>query len=116
VKIMTTTTGTYGEIIEVDEIAKASRGAQATYDEGLLDFMSSALADEGKAAHLTGMVVQRSAYKSDDEYRNAKQTIGAELRKHFRRLVEDGRLPKGSKLSINWHPETGAPQISLKGS
>jgi len=113
---MTNTTEAYGEIIEIDAIAKASRGAQPSYDEGLLDFMSSALSDQGKAAHLTGMAVQRSAYKSDDECKNAKQAIGAELRKHFRKLVEDSRLPKGSKLSINWHPESGAPQISLRGS
>ena len=111
---MTSTTSAYGEVINIDDISKASRGAQATYDEGLLAWMPTALA-KGKAGLIGSMAVLRADYSSEDDYRNAKQAVGAELRKHFRKLVEDGKVPEGSKLSINWHPENGSPQISLKG-
>ena len=106
-------TEAYGEIIEIGEIQKASRGAVATYEQGLLDFMSTALT-AGKCARVAKLAVDRSSYKSDDEYKNAKQAVAAEIRKHFAKLVADRVLPAGSKVSINWHPETGTPQVSLR--
>jgi len=110
-----TDAASYGDIISMDEMQKASRGAVATYEQGLLDFMAEALTD-GKCARITKLAVQRSSYKSDDEFKNAKQAVGAEIRKHANKLVADRILPAGSKVSINWHPETGTPQVTLRGT
>ena len=104
---------TFGEIIDISDIEKASRGAVATYEQGLLDFMTTALV-EGKCASVSKMAVERSSYSSEDDYKNAKQAVSAEIRKHFNKLVADGVLPAGSKVSINWHPETGTPQVTLR--
>lgn len=102
-----------GEIIDLSEQVTGSRGATAKYDDGLLTLLSSAF-KAGKVARLSGdsYVVLRSNYSSEDEYKNAKQAVGAEIRKHARRVVEADGLT--GKASVQWHPETGQPQVSLK--
>ena len=102
----------WGSSIDLSEIVKASRGATATYEEGLLDALAETLG-KGQALACTPMAVVESDYKDQDDFRNAKQTNAAELRKHFNRLVELKKVPAGSKISINWNPETGVPQVSL---
>jgi hypothetical protein len=103
-----------GEIIDLSEQVTGSRGATAKYDDALTAFLSSAFKAD-KVARLSGdtYVVLRSNYSSEDEYKNAKQAVGAEIRKHARRVVEADEGLTG-KASVQWHPETGQPQVSLK--
>jgi len=102
---------TFGEVIDLSDVSKARRGAEATFEQGLLDLLASALPN-GKAVAVTRYAVLRSEYASDEDYRNAKQSKSAEIRKHFDRLVADGLVT--GRASINWHPETGTPQVSLR--
>ena len=102
---------TFGEVIDLSEVSKARRGAEATYEQGLLDLLADAL-PIGKAVAVTRYAVLRSEYPSDEDYRNAKQAKSAEIRKHFDRLVEDGTVT--GRVSINWHPVNGTPQVSLR--
>ena len=102
---------TFGEVIDLSDVSKARRGAEATYEQGLLDLLASAL-PIGKAVRVTRFAVLRTEYASDEDYRNAKQSKSAEIRKHFDRLVADGLVT--GRVSINWHPETGTPQVSLR--
>ena len=104
----------WGEIIDLSDIAKSRRGAVATYEQGLLDALANAFG-KGQALAVSPMAVLQASYKTQEEYANAKQANAAELRKHFNRLVELELVPAGSKVTINWHPETGVPQVSLKG-
>ena len=104
----------WGEIIDLSDIAKSRRGAVATYEQGLLDALANAFG-KGQALAVSPMAVLQASYKTQEEYANAKQANAAELRKHFNRLVELEIVPAGSKVTINWHPETGVPQVSLKG-
>ena len=101
----------FGEVIDLSDVSKARRGAEATYEQGLLDLLASAL-PIGKAVVVTRFAVLRSDCASDEEYRNAKQAKAAEIRKHFDRLVADGTVT--GRVSINWHPENGTPQVSLR--
>ena len=110
---MDTNPDAWGEVIDLDDIAKASRGAEASYEDGLLDFLADTLGD-GRAAAVTRLAVVDGEFDSPDDIKNAKQTRGAMIRKHVERLVVAGRLPKGTKVSINWHPITGVPQVSLR--
>ena len=102
---------TFGEVIDLTDVSKARRGAEATYEQGLLDLLTAALS-KGRAARVTRFAVLRAEYASEEEYRNAKQAKGAEIRKHFDRLVTDGTLV--GKASINWDPTDGTPQVSLR--
>ncbi len=102
---------TFGEVIDLTDVSKARRGAEATYEQGLLDLLASAL-PIGKAVRVTRFAVLRSEYSSDEDYRNAKQSKSAEIRKHFDRLVADGTVT--GKASINWDPTDGTPQVSLR--
>ena len=104
----------WGQAIDLSEIAKSRRGATATYEQGLLDALTEAFSN-GLALAVSPLAVLQESYKTQDEYANAKQANAAEIRKHFNRLVELGLIADGSKVSINWHPETGVPQVSLKG-
>lgn len=104
---------TFGEVIDLSDVSKARRGAEATFEQGLLDLLASAL-PIGKAVAVTRYTVLRSEFTSDEEYRNAKQAKAAEIRKHFDRLVADGLVT--GRVSINWHPVTGTPQCSLRTS
>ena len=101
----------FGEVIDLSDVSKARRGAEATFEQGLLDLLTAALPN-GKAAAVTRFTVLRSEFPSDEEYRNAKQSKAAEIRKHFDRLVADGTVT--GRVSINWHPVTGTPQVSLR--
>jgi|TARA_B110000263_G_C14847768_1_gene302713 hypothetical protein len=101
----------FGEVIDLSDVSKARRGAEATFEQGLLDLLTAALPN-GKAVAVTRYTVLRSEFPSDEEYRNAKQSKAAEIRKHFDRLVADGTVT--GRVSINWHPVTGTPQVSLR--
>jgi hypothetical protein len=103
----------WGQAIDLSDIAKSRRGATATYEDGLIKALTDAFG-KGQALAVTPMAVLEESYKTSDEYANAKQANAAEIRKHFSRLVELELVPAGSKVSINWHPETGIPQVSLK--
>ena len=103
----------FGQVIDLTDVSKARRGAEATFEQGLLDLLASAL-PIGKAVAVTRFAVLRSDCTSDEEYRNAKQAKAAEIRKHFDRLVADGIVT--GRVSINWHPVTGTPQVSLRTS
>ena len=111
--IMTDSATDFGAVIDVTEVSKSRRGAVATYQPGLLTLLGTAL-KAGKAAAVTAMAVLRSDHKSDEDFRNARQAVAAEIRKHADKLVADGTLPAGTKVSINWHPETGVPQVSIR--
>ena len=102
---------TFGEVIDLSDVSKARRGAEATYEQGLLDLLASAV-PSGKAVRVSRFVVLRTDYDSDEDYRNAKQSKSAEIRKHFDRLVADGTIV--GKASINWDPNDGTPQVSLR--
>ena len=104
----------FGSVIDLTDVSKSRRGAVATYQSGLLDLLGSALSD-GKAAAVSAMAVLRADYKSDEDFRNARQAAAAEIRKHADKLATDGTLPAGTKVSINWHPESGVPQVSKRG-
>ena len=103
----------FGSVIDLTDVSKSRRGAVATYQTGLLDLLGSALT-AGKAAAVKAMAVLRSDHKSDEDFRNARQAAAAEIRKHADKLVADGKLPAGTKVSINWHPVTGVPQVSVR--
>ena len=103
----------FGAVIDLTDVSKSRRGAVATYKSGLLSLLGNAL-KAGKAAAGTAMAVTRSDHKSDEDFRNARQAEAAEIRKHADKLVTDGTLPAGTKVSINWHPETGVPQVSIR--
>ena len=108
----------WGEVIELDSIAKASRGAEAHFEDGLLAALEETFnAKPPKAIALTRLAVLETDFsgpKAKEEYDNRKQSIGQDVRKHVSRLVTLGRLPHGTKCSINWHPITGVPQVSQR--
>ena len=108
---MTDTAKDYGSVIDLTDVSKSRRGAVASYLPGLLALLGAALG-AGKAAAVTAMAVLRSDHKSDEDFRNARQAAAAEIRKHFDRLVADGTV--SGRVSINWHPENGTPQVSLR--
>ena len=102
-----------GEIIDLDAQVIGPRGQTAQYDDALIALIRKAY-KAGKVARIDGgkYTVVRAEYESKDKYDNAKQAVGAEIRKHaYRVIAEDGLT---GKPSINWDPE-GRPQVSLKG-
>ena len=103
----------YGHEIDISDIEKSSRGATATFEDGLLDVLEGALADDG-AAMLTAFTTKRSDYATKAEFQNEKQRVGALIAKHVKRLVRTGRLPHGYRHSTNWHPVEDAPQVSRR--
>ena len=103
----------YGYKIDISELDKLARGATATFDEELLDFLESTLADDG-AVVLTAFTTKRADYDTKEEHQNEKQRIGALIKKHVVRLVKLGRLPQGYKHSTNWHSTLDAPQVSRR--
>ena len=113
ISIMTDTAKDFGSVIDLTDVSKSRRGAVASYLPGLLSLLGDAVG-AGKAAAVTAMAVLRSDHKSDEDFRNARQAAAAEIRKHADKLVADGTLPAGTKVSINWHPETGVPQVSVR--
>ncbi len=102
-----------GSVIDLSDISKARRGAEAERNPAMLSLLTASLGN-GKAAAITGMAVLRSDFGSDEAFRNERQKHAASIRSHAAMLVADGVLPSGSKVSINWHPVTGVPQVSLR--
>jgi hypothetical protein len=109
----TTTMSNSFEVIDLSEVVVARRGAEATYDDALLGALAALKAGEALAA--TPLTVNREDFKSEDAFKNAKQTVGASIRKHWDHLKVTGEVGADQKIRINWHPATGAPQISIKG-
>ena len=107
----------YG-VIDLSDVVKAPRGASAEFEPELLDAMV-ATAKAGRVLTAPVHAAPRSAFPSTEEgkaaWANAKQTKSAHLRKHFDRLLADGKFPSEVKaMGIDWHPDTGVPQIRFK--
>lgn len=113
IRMGTSTNDDLGSVIDLSDISKARRGAEAERNPALLSLLTTALGS-GKAAAITGMAVLRSDFGSDEAFRNERQKHAASIRSHAAMLVADDVLPAGSKVSINWHPTTGVPQVSLR--
>ena len=94
-----------------DEIPEASRGATANYDQVLLDFLTMALGT-GKHASITNLAVLHSDF-AGEAYRKQRRKVAALIRSHVKKLVDDGLLPPGHKVTIDWHYETGVPMAGL---
>jgi hypothetical protein len=103
-----------GQIIDLSAQVVGRRGAVATYRQDLCDLMANAF-QNGQAVAVTGFAVLRAKYDSDEAYQNAKQARGADLRKHAKRVLEQEGM-EGRRVSINWHPDTGVPQVALKAA
>jgi hypothetical protein len=99
------------EVINLSEVTKAKRGATASYDADLLAALTAL--KKGQAIRATSLAVARDAFKDEDAFKNAKQTVGANIRKHWHHLV-DTKAVGNEKISISWDVETGAPQIFIK--
>ena len=103
----------YGTVIDLttEKKQKAPRGKEKTYDEGLVAYLKANVT-KTKAVGLTSFVNLRSSFPATDagelSYQNEKQRIGAHIRSHARAA---GLV----KIGIDWHPEGGYPQVSLKG-
>ena len=94
-----------------DEIPEASRGATANYDQGLLDFLARALGT-GRYAQITNLAVSYNDFVGE-AYRKQRRKVAALIRSHVKKLVDDGLLPPGHKVTIVWHYETGVPTAGL---
>ena len=105
-------TNRFGEILDLtkDSIQKARRGAVASFEPELLDFLRGVTATSARA--VTFYVVDRADYPATDEgetsWKNERQRVGAILRSH---AAEAGL----GKISFNWEPTKHYPQVSLKG-
>ena len=105
-------TNRFGEILDLtkDSIQKARRGAVASFEPELLDFLRGGTATSARA--VTCYVVDRADYPATDEgetsWKNERQRVGAILRSH---AAEAGL----GKISITWEPTKHYPQVSLKG-
>ena len=110
---MTSNADDLGGIIDLGDVVKGRRGAVAERIPALMSLLAQAC-KAGKAVALHGMAVIRSTFDTDDAFRNERQRVAAVIRAHFDALVADGTLPAGSRCSINWHPETGVPQVQLR--
>lgn len=99
----------YG-VINLSEIKKARRGAEVVYDPDLLDALKGM--SKGEVIYASPLAVVRSDFSRIEDFQNAKQTISANIRKHWNHLLEEGT--QSGTLSIAWHPETGVPQIFIK--
>tara|TARA_Y100001949_G_C15830090_1_gene261642 strand:+ start:145 stop:474 length:330 start_codon:yes stop_codon:yes gene_type:complete len=103
----------YGMVIDLttEKIQKAPRGKEKTYDEGLVAYLKANVT-KTKAVGLTSFVNLRTSFPPTDEgdlsYQNEKQRLAAHIRSHARAA---GLV----KIGIDWHPEGGYPQVSLKG-
>jgi len=105
----------YG-VINLTDVKRASRGATASYEDGLLTAMTTTLS-KGRVVTANVHAVLRTDYPATEEgqseYGNAKQAKAAMFRSHFDHLVDTGALPAG-KIGIDWDPETGVAQIRFK--
>ncbi len=110
---MTSNADDLGGIIDLGDVVKGRRGAVAERIPALMSLLAKAC-NSGKAVALHGMAVIRSTFDTDDAFRNERQRVAAVIRAHFDALVADGTLPAGSRCSINWHPESGVPQVQLR--
>ena len=100
-----------GEIIDLSEQVAGSRGATAKFDPELLAFLAKVFKAE-KVAKLNGEYIVMRGNKSEDDFANEKQAVRANISKHGKRVVAENGLT--GKVSVQWHPVTGQPQVSLK--
>jgi len=111
-----------------DEIPEASRGAggpgapslpgrpgghgaTANHDQGLLDLLTRALGT-GRYASITNLAVSQKDF-AGEALRKQRRKVAALIRSHVKKLVDDGLLPPGHKVTIDWHYETGVPMAGL---
>ena len=102
----------FGTILDLTNLVKAKRGAEKTYEPGLLTLLG--MLATNPAVIVTAWTVLRGSFKTSEAFTNERQKYGAMIRSHVDHLVETGVLPAGSKVSINWHPELGHPQVTIK--
>ncbi len=94
-----------------DEIPEASHGATANHDQVLLDFLTMVLGT-GKHAAITNLAVSYNDFAAE-ALRKQRRKVAALIRSHVKKLVDDGLLPPGHKVTIDWHYETGVPMAGL---
>ena len=101
-----------GEIIDLSEQVAGSRGATAKFDPELLAILAKVF-KSNQAARLNGEYIVTQDGKTEDTFKNERQAVGANIRKHGNRVIAENESLTG-KVSLQWHPVTGQPQVSLK--
>jgi phage gp45-like len=101
-----------GEIIDLSEQVAGSRGATAKFDDELLAILVKVFKSD-QAAKLNGEYIVTQDGKDEDTFKNERQAVGANIRKHGKRVIAENESLTG-KVSLQWHPVTGQPQVSLK--
>ena len=68
----------------------------------------------GTGIHLsiTNLAVSYSDL-AGEALRKQRRKVAALIRSHVKKLVDDGLLPPGHKVTIGWHYETGVPMAGL---
>ena len=118
------TANDYGVLIDVSAQVRGPRGASKSFEEGLLLLLAGlTLDDQACVVMHPDYLVPRSAFPATEAgkelCKNSRQALGARLKTHHEELMRRGDLPAGTRLSINWAPDTAGdianrPQASLK--
>ena len=118
------TTNDWGNLIDVSDQVRGPRGQKKQYEDGLLGLLSGLTLDDQACVIMhPDYLVPRSAFPANDAgkeaCKNSRQALAARLKSHHEELVRRGDLPAGTRLSINWAPDTAPdianrPQASLK--
>ena len=118
------TANDYGMLIDVSAQVRGPRGQTKSFEEGLLLLLAGlSLDDQACVVMHPDYLVPRSAFPATEEgkesCKNARQALGARLKTHHEELMRRGDLPAGTRLSINWAPDTAGeianrPQCSLR--
>tara|TARA_B100000902_G_scaffold91162_1_gene94752 strand:+ start:1481 stop:1837 length:357 start_codon:yes stop_codon:yes gene_type:complete len=102
------------EFISPDEVEVSRRGAEKTFNEGLLNALQWA-ASTGEALRVKSMQTMREDFASQADFSNQKQKHAQEIRKHFTELQTRGVIAEGSSLKIDWAQSSGIPQARVRG-
>ena len=118
------TASDHGVLIDVSAQVRGPRGASKKFEDGLLLLLAGLTLDDQACVIMhPDYLVPRSAFPANDAgkeaCKNARQALAARLKSHHEELVRRGDLPAGTRLSINWAPDTAPdianrPQASLK--
>ena len=104
----------YGSVLDLSDIQTSRRGAEKTYEPGLLTLLSELATNP--AVIITAWVVARADYDSSESFKNERQKRRAQVVSHVERLVELGTLPAGTKVGCDWHPELNVLQVQVKSA
>ncbi len=102
------------DFVDPTEIEVSRRGAQKSFNEGLLRALTFA-SETGEVLRVKSMRVSRDDFASQAEFANAKQKAAQEIRKHFTELQAQEVIPIESSLKLNWAQSSGIPQALIKG-